>query len=155
MQAWFDEACYEKNECNMKIYDEKLYEAKRQCSSLIRTGDQRKAIDQSKCATATASGPVDSGSGATDAPTGGLGPRMAYVVVLCSNQHISGSTAGNSTVHSPDHANEEGYTREQVAFLIVAMDAIIMAIFLIIIWLSEFLIQLEVNRHNNQLPECK
>ena len=138
----------------MKIYDEQLY-AGRQCRSLIRTGDQRQAIDQSKCATATTLGPAGILSGVTEALAGGLASRMAYVVVLCSNQHISGSKVSNSTAHSPDHANEEGYTREQVAFLIVEMDAIIMAIFLIIIWLSEFLIQLEVNRHNNQLPECK
>lgn len=35
------------------------------------------------------------------------------------------------------------------------MDALIMFFFLILIWVSEMLIKIEVNRHNSQLPECK
>ena len=35
------------------------------------------------------------------------------------------------------------------------MDAIIMFVFLVLIWVSEMLVKIEVNRHNGQLPECK
>ena len=46
-------------------------------------------------------------------------------------------------------------TREGVAFLIVGFDAVIMFFFLVILWIAEYMVQLEVNRHNSLLPECK
>ena len=39
--------------------------------------------------------------------------------------------------------------------LIVSMDALIMLILLVTIITSEYLIKIDINRHNNQLVECK
>lgn len=50
---------------------------------------------------------------------------------------------------------EDNYTREELAFLIVILDAIVMLIFILSIWFAEFLIKLDISRHNNKLVECR
>ena len=129
----------------MKIYDDAMYSD--DCKNLITGNGLRKQKDQKMCSSQNitlVSKPKDS-------------QYLAYVVVMCSNAHISGQMP-NSTTNSTgavDHTDEGGITREGVAFLIVIMDCIIMLVFLVIIWITEYLIQLEVNRHNSLLPECK
>lgn len=66
--------------------------------------------------------------------------------MMCSNKYI-GTTKVNQTTGEVISNLEDGMTREELAFLIVGMDALIMLVFLIVIWVSEYLIKIDINRH--------
>ena len=38
--------------------------------------------------------------------------------------------------------------------MIVALDSLIMGIFLIVLWVIDYLIQIDIKRHNQMLVEC-
>jgi hypothetical protein len=72
---------------------------------------------------------------------------------MCGSKYIGTSKEDDD---EKNHVHDkDGYTRENLAFLIVVMDSLIMFLFLIFIWGLNYLIQMDIQRQNNQLLECK
>lgn len=67
----------------------------------------------------------------------------AFAVVMCTNEYIG------SRLESPS------ITRGNFANIIVGTDSSIMVVLLIALWLIEFLIRVDIERHQNRLVESK
>lgn len=157
----------------MKIYDETVFP--KECTDLIIKNGLRKQGDQEACSSLDLRQVIskiiaDSESNPNEplpaVDVKGDGRRrlddsekessdyQGYVVVLCSNKYI-GTTKVNHTSGEIISNLEDNYTREELAFVIVLCDCLIMFIFLVTILITEYLIKIDINRHNNRLVECK
>jgi len=65
-----------------------------------------------------------------------------YAVVLCANKYIGTPKTDKDGKHLAHGGG--GYTRENLAFLIVVMDSLIMFFFLLFIWVLNYLIQMDI-----------
>ena len=125
----------------MTIYENDIWP--QECLTTIGT---RALLDQSQCTS------LNDKAGKTTAILDDKNKLQVYVVVLCANKYIGTPKLDKDGKYVEDHG---GYTREQLAFLIVFMDSLIMLCFLVTIWVLDYLIQMDIQRQNNQLLECK
>ena len=71
---------------------------------------------------------------------------------MCANKYIGSSKYDKS---GKLVVIDKGWAREDLAFLIVMIDSLIMFIFLVGIWMLDYFIKMDIQRHNQKLIETK
>ena len=71
---------------------------------------------------------------------------------MCANKYIGASKLDKD---GKLIQQDSGVSREDLAFLIVIMDSTIMFIFLVSIWIVDYFIKMDIQRHKKQLIETK